>query len=173
MKEVELRPLKLEEVVPDFTLPSVQGGRVSPRDYKQRVNLVIVYLDLDRCAGCVDLLREFADNYHVYRDLETEILAIFPQSTADLRSRVGDMGLPFPLLSDENGEVARVYLGSHAGEYLVGGVFVTDRFGALRYHKVARGEEELPAQQTILDWLALIETECPECGVGEPEEWSS
>lgn len=167
MAQVEARKLEIEGVVPDFTLPSLQGGQVGPRDYRQKSNLVLACLNLDRCGNCVDLLREFADNYRVYRDLETEILAILPQSLPDLQSRLGSMGLPFPVLSDEAGEVTGAYLGSGAGQGPIGAVYVTDRFGALRTQWIAQSEGELPAQQSILDWLGLIETECPECGVGE------
>ncbi len=163
MAEVEARKLEMEKVVPDFILPAVGGKQVSPRDYKQRANLVIAYLDLDRCGKCVDYLRELADNYHVYRELETEVIAVSPQPISDLQSRIGTMGLPFSVLSDEQGQVGRVYLGDQAGG-LVGGIFVTDRFGALRTQVLAQGENDLPNQETILDWLNLIEMECPECG---------
>lgn len=163
MAEVEARSLEIDKVVPDFILPAVGGKQVSPRDFKQRANLVIVYLNLDRCGPCLDYLRELADNYHVYRELETEIIAVSPQPVADLQPKIGTMGLPFPVLSDDQGQVGRVYLGGQAGG-LAGGVFVTDRFGALRTLILAQGENDLPNQQTILDWLNLIEMECPECG---------
>ncbi len=166
MAEIEARNLEMEKVVPDFILPAVSGKQVSPREFKQRANLVIVYLDLDRCGKCVDYLRELADNYHVYRELETEIIAVSPQSISDLQSKTGTMGLPFPVLSDEQGQVRRVYLESQASR-LIGGIFVTDRFGALRAQILAQGEADLPNQQTILDWLNLIEMECPECGPPE------
>ncbi|MHB0871427.1 MAG: peroxiredoxin family protein [Chloroflexota bacterium] len=164
MAEVEARKLEMEKVVPDFVLPAVGGNQVSPRDFKQKSNLLIVYLDLQRCGKCIDYLREFADNYHVYRELETEILAVSPQSVSDLQSRVGTMGLPFPLLSDEQGQVGQAYLGGQGVSNPVGGVFVTDRFGALRAQMIAQVDNDLPNQQSILDWLNLIEMECPECG---------
>ncbi len=167
MAEVEARRLEMEQVIPDFILPSLSGKQVSPRDYKQKSNLVILYLNLQQCEGCVDYLKEFADNYHVYRELETEIIAVCPQPISELQSKLGSMGFPFPVLSDETCEVGQTYLGGQPGEKLAGGVFVTDRFGALRAMMVARSENELPNQQSILDWLNLIEMECPECGPGD------
>ncbi|MGE5620507.1 MAG: peroxiredoxin family protein [Sphingomonadaceae bacterium] len=168
MTQIEARKLEMEKVVPDFILPSVAGKQVSPRDFKQKSNLVIVYLDLQKCGKCVDFLRELADNYHVYRELETEILAVSPQPVSDLQGRAGIMGIPFPLLSDEQGQVGRAYLGAQAIPNAMGGVFVTDRFGALRAMMIAQTENDLPNQQSILDWLSLIEMECPECGPGAP-----
>jgi peroxiredoxin len=166
MAEIEARSLEIDKVVPDFILPAVGGKQVGPRDFKQRANLVIVYLDLDRCGRCADYLRELADNYHVYRELETDIIAVSPQPVADLQSRIGAMGLPFPVLSDEQGQMGQVYLGGQAGA-MVGGIFVADRFGALRTQILARGENDLPNQQSILDWLNLIEMECPECDTAD------
>lgn len=171
MAGLEARKLEMEQVVPNFGLPSLDGRRVSPRDYKQQRNLVLVYLDMDRCGGCGDLLREFADNYIAYQDLDTEILAISPQSQSELLSRIGTMGLPFPVLADEQGEVSQAYLGSRPGSGPIGGVFITDRFGALRSKLIVENEGSLPNQASILDWLGLIEMECPECGGAEPGEW--
>ncbi len=165
MTQVGIGKLELDRVVPHFTLPSVEGGTVSIKDYRQKLNLVIAYLDLDRCGGCGDLLREFADNYAVYRDLETEILAVCPQPIADLQSRLSGMGLPFPVLSDERREVAGVYLEGQGNP--AAAIFVTDRFGALQTVMMAPTEQDLPNQQSILDWLSLIESECPECGPGD------
>lgn len=162
--EVEERALKMEKVVPDFILPSLDGKQVSPRNYRQRSNLVLCYLDLDRCADCTGFLKEMADNYHVYVELETEILVVAPQSISDLQGRLGSMGLPFPVMSDEGGDVGRVYLDGRFQEKPVGCVFVTDRFGALREEIVAKTDSDLPNQASILDWLNLIEMECPECG---------
>ncbi len=162
MAEIEARSLELEKVVPDFILPAVGGNQMSPRDFKQKCNLVIVYLNLDQCAGCVNYLRDLANNYHVYQELEAEIIAVCPGSVSDLQSKVGTLGAPFPVLADEQGQVGQLYLDSQGGGQ-VGGVFVTDRFGALRSILLARGETDLPNQQTILDWLNLIELECPEC----------
>lgn len=74
------------------------------------------------------------------------------------------MGLPFPVMSDDGGQVGKVYLEGFAQENPVGAIFITDRFGALRAEMVARTGADLPNQASILDWLNLIETECPECG---------
>ena len=30
-----------------------------------------------------------------------------------------------------------------------------------------QGANDLPNQQSVMDWLSLIETECPECGPGD------
>ena len=164
MGEVETREVIAGQMVPGFSLPSLEGGEVKVRDYRQRRNLVIAIMDLNRCDGCTNLLREFADNYHTYRDLETQILIVLPHPMADIRSKVGDMGLPFPVLSDEGGQVSQVYLGHRPGSGSSAALFITDRYGELRVDMKGEGPDDLPGQQSIIDWLSLLETECPECG---------
>jgi len=171
MAEVETRQLQLDMVVPDFTLPAIDGGQVSPRDYRQKANLVIAYLKLTQCEQCVGFLQELADNYHIYRDLDTEVLAVCPESVPELQARIGHLGLPFPVLSDLGGQVGDVYLSRQPCESPVAELFVTDRYGALRTTMVACSGSELPNQQSILDWLSLIESECPECSDEEPGQW--
>ncbi len=167
MAEVEARRLEMDQVVPDFILPSVSGGTVSPREFKQKCNLVIAYLHLERCDVCLEFLRDTADNYHVYQELETQILAVAPFPISDLQAKVGSLGLPFPVLWDEGGDVGEVYLGGEEVVDPLAGIFVTDRFGALQTKFIVATEQDLPNQESILDWLNLIEMECPECGPGD------
>ena len=163
MTQVGERKLEMDRVVPGFALPSLDGKQVGPGDYKQKANLVIAYLDLDRCGACKDFLRSLSDNYHLYRADETEILAVCPQPVDELRGQVGAVGLPFPVLSDEKGAVRGIYFSGEPGQP-VAGVFITDRYGALRNQMISQNSGDIPAQQDILDWLDLIEMECPECG---------
>lgn len=163
MTQVGDRKLEMERVIPDFTLPSVDGRQIGPGVYKQRANLVIAYLDLNRCGECEDFLRGLADDYQLYRADETEILAICPQPIGELQMQAGTLRLPFPVLSDEKGAVRDVYFSGEPGQP-VAGVFITDRYGALRVQIISQNGTEIPVRHDILDWLDLIEMECPECG---------
>lgn len=134
--------METEEVIPDFILTSLDGRQLSPRNYKQPSNLVLVYFNVDRCGDCVAFLQETADNYHVYVELEAEILALAPKSTSDLEGRLGSLGLPFPVMSDEGGKVGRCNYKSMPRKNLVRPVFIADRFGALRAEMVTRSLSE-------------------------------
>ncbi len=167
MAHIEAQKVQLHRILPDFVLPSLQGKQVSVKNYKQRANLVVVYLDLNSCPDCADYLQSFADNYSVYEGLETQILVVTPIPIAELQSRLGSKGLPFPVLSDESGEMRKSYMQTSPVENPVGAVFVADRYGELRAMMFGRSTADLPNQQSIMDWLSLIETECPECGPGD------
>jgi thioredoxin-dependent peroxiredoxin len=167
MARTQSRELSAGQIVPNFTLPSIAGGKVSVRDFRQRRNLVIIHMDVSRCDECISVLREFGDDYQTYRDLETEILVVLPHSLAEIGSRLGGMDLPFPVLSDEGGRVTELYLGHPPGRGPVATVFLTDRYGDLRVEMRAEEAGEMPNRQAIVDWLSLLETECPECGTAE------
>lgn len=167
MAEIEARKVQLHQILPDFVLTSIDGKRESIRAFKQKSNLVLIYLDLNKCPDCIDYLKELADNYHIYSGLETRILAVVPMSLSDLQSTVGNLGLPFPVLADEQGQVGNKYLADSPVPDPIGGVFIADRWGELRTMMYGRSKNDLPNQPSILDWLSLIETECPECGPGD------
>lgn len=162
MSQLVTSKVAVESVVPDFTLPTIEGGAVSPHEYKQRANLVIAYLDLDRCGQCADLLTSFADRLNDYRDLEAQIVVVFAQSIEELKGKAGTLGLSFPVASDVDRKMARSYFGEERPP--MAAVFITDRFGALKAQYLCESDDDLPDQNAILDWLNLIEMECPECG---------
>lgn len=159
MPQTEAGRLELDAVVPGFTLESIDGRWVSPRDYKQRWNLVILYMDFNRCGSCVNSLRSFSERYDEYLAVESRIIVVSPQVVPDLKGRIGALGLKFPVLSDAEGKFRRAYFGEEE-ENAAAVAFITDRYGALRTSRVALTTEELADQQDILDWLTVIDAEC-------------
>jgi peroxiredoxin len=50
--------LKPGSMTPSFNLPAAnRQGRLGPRDYKQRRNLVLIFFHADHCQACRELLR--------------------------------------------------------------------------------------------------------------------
>lgn len=162
--------LQLQQVVPEFKLPSTAGERIGPWDFKQRRNLVLFFFHTEDCEGCADLLREFAKDYPLYIQQEAEILAITTRPLEQAQILAADLSLPFPVLSDSSGEATREYTYLDAAGQALPSVFVVDRFGALYTQVIAERESQLPSSEEILEWLGLIEVQCPECGV---PEWPS
>lgn len=162
MTQVENRRLELNRVVPNFTLPALDGRQVSVREFKQRANLLILYLDTqrhgpERYGNYLSLLVE---NLSTFQELETQLLVVTSSPLERPRGHPGWGDLPFPVLSDSRGDMERSYLGSMA--QVVGAAFVTDRYGALKAEMISLDEEELPDPREMIGWLQLIEIECPE-----------
>lgn len=151
------------DLIPSFSLSGVNvSGQVSPWDYKQHKNLVLIFLDL-ACTVCHELLQQLDQNYNDYRELNAEVLVIASGDVKKLRQLQQDLSLPFPLLSDADGEVFSLYRGQSANRHSSFGVFITDRWGALFTKTVASDPEQLPTDSEIRDWLSFIEIQCPEC----------
>lgn len=98
------------------------------------------------------------------QSLETEVLGVSFNDASKAKKQAELDGIPFPLLSDLDGETTERFTHiDYAKNAPFPSVFITDRFGELRYQKIATEAESLPGEEEILSWLLLIQTECPEC----------
>lgn len=96
--------------------------------------------------------------------LDAEILGVSFDNLDETRNYAKETGVMFPLLSDENMEATEKF--THQDEARKApypSLFITDRFGVLRYQKIVEEADELPDVKEVLSWLLLIQTECPEC----------
>lgn len=153
----------IDSIIPFFNLPSTKGGYVKPWDYKQRKHLVIYFFRGADCAECKNTLRKFADNYSEYMRLSTEVLTIGKDDLDSLIGLTDSMRLPYPVLSDKNGEAASRYTYiSPETKGPVPSIFVADKFGSLEEEWIVNEEKELPGQDELLSLLGLFELRCPE-----------
>ncbi len=145
--------LKTRQLIPALTARTSAGQIVRAGDYRQKKNLVLVFLHAD-CPRCDDFLGKLASRAAQLSEREAVALVVFPQPPA----RAADM----------SGRSQRAYLGSEAfgpaGQQRRG-VFIADRYGELYAQCVAREEEDLPGTGEVLEWLAQIERAGEECGV--------
>ena len=153
-------PTKLEDhsLAPQFDLPATKVHRARLWDYKGRRNLAIVFVISVQDSAAQAFLEKFAGHYGEYGERNTEVLVISQDNIEVLERIAGQLGLPFPLASDVNGETTAHYTDCQAA------VFVVDKYGEVYAQSAAASPDELPAREEILDWLHLIELECPECG---------
>ena len=157
--------LKLYEVLPHLGLPSNKGnGNINLWDYKQRKNLVLFFHHGFKCPRCSSKLVEIASAYPQIQAEEAEVLAISFDSLKDAEAFSEKMRVQFRLLSDtKNGDSAAFTYVDEAKKGLYPSLFITDRFSALRYQKIVEEADRLPPVKEIVDWLELIQLECPEC----------
>jgi peroxiredoxin len=157
------------DLIPSFSLPAVNvSGNVSPWDYKQHKNLVLILFRQSTCQPCLRLLRELAATYEEYRQLNAEILVIISGDLEQLSKLQNELKLPFPILSDLNAVVLDSYADEGTGARPEFGVLITDRWGALFSKTISSEMKNLPAEGEIRDWLSFIEIQCSECFPPEP-----
>jgi len=156
--------LKLHEVIPYLDLPSNKRGNINLSDFKQKKKLVIIFHHGSKCAQCAQKLKELAQIYPKVEELEAEIIAVSFDSIAEARNDARESEIPFPLLYDSGGEATERFTYIDESRHTpYPSLFITDRFGVLRYQKIVHEADALPHGKEILDWLLLIQTECPEC----------
>lgn len=150
-------------ILPFFNLPSTRGKYVKPWDFKQRKNLVLYFFSDADCSECRQTLIGFSENYHDYRRLNAEVVAIATDSLDNLENLAGELGLSFLLLADTDGKATNLYTGLKPGENkTVSSIFVADRFGSIEEEWIAKSEDQLPGQDELLATLQLLELRCPE-----------
>lgn len=159
--------LSLRAVVPLFELPAANRQQpIGPWHYKQRSNLVLIFVQHSYLAD-QDWLLALAQQYELYRALETEILIISTEALATLQVWSERHAIAVPVLSDETGRVHRAYLGD-AVEPLPVGLFICDRYGELYMQTLGANVQELPTEPAIREWVEFVDLQCPECF---PPDW--
>ncbi|USR89958.1 peroxiredoxin [Phormidium yuhuli AB48] len=121
----------LNQVAPDFTLPSNSGdGEISLSDYRGQW-LVVYFYPADFTPGCTLEARRFQEDLPKYLDLNTQILGISADDVDSHQDFCDSEGLRFPLLSDVGGAVSKAY-GSWIYSRSVRHSFIIDPEGILR-----------------------------------------
>ncbi|MEF8773456.1 MAG: peroxiredoxin [Halobacteriales archaeon] len=96
------------EVAPPFELRNQDGDVVSLADFRgQRV--VVYFYPRAGTAGCTREANEYADRLGEFRDRDVAVVGVSDDDVEDLAAFAADEDLPFDLLSDPDGEVARAY----------------------------------------------------------------
>lgn len=138
----------LNSLVPNFSLPDLQGRQISLWDYKHQQPVILVFCAEDDRS----LLRSFAEHYSRYRSEGAEVLAI-------VADRPGE-DLPFPVLIDTDNQVIS-RLADHRPTILA-----LDSYNEL-YARLEGPWPNGPDHEKILKSIAQVEMKCPECGVPE------
>lgn len=105
---VSLLPV-IGKPAPDFTLPSTTGETISLKQYKGKKTVVLYFYPKDETPGCTKQACAFRD---VYADLERLGVVVLGVSNDPMESHLGFRDhhkLPFPLLSDEDATVSKLY----------------------------------------------------------------
>ena len=101
-------PVKLGDAAPDFTLPALEGPRISLRDYRSRV--VVLNFWATWCPPCVEetpSLKRFAEEM---QSDGVEVIGVsVDEDGAALRKFVTEAQLSFPIARDPERTVAARY----------------------------------------------------------------
>jgi peroxiredoxin Q/BCP len=100
--------LRPGQAAPDFTLPDA-SGEPHPLSAYRGTWLVLYFYPRDDTPGCTREACEFRDGYLEIRALDARVLGVSLDDGDSHAEFVEKYHLPFPLLSDKDGAVARQY----------------------------------------------------------------
>ena len=126
--------VRLGAPAPDFTLPDQSGAPVRLADLVGTRVIVLYFYPKDETAGCTAEACGFRDRYEEFTRAGAEVIGVSADSVASHRRFADHHRLPFTLLSDAGGAVARRYgvqrtLGLWPGRV----TFVIDTAGVIRH----------------------------------------
>ncbi|MDR3588972.1 MAG: peroxiredoxin [Negativicutes bacterium] len=93
---------------PDFTLPATGGKPVSLSSYRGQ-RIVLFFYSKDNTSGCTAEVHEFGDLYNEIAAAGALVFGVSRDSLATHEKFSAKLQLPYPLLSDANGLVCRLY----------------------------------------------------------------
>ena len=100
--------LKAGDKAPEFTLKDDGGRDVSLSDFKGKT-VVLYFYPKDDTPGCTKEACDFRDSHRRFQARGAAVLGVSRDPASSHARFKKKHGLPFPLLSDEDGRACRAY----------------------------------------------------------------
>jgi thioredoxin-dependent peroxiredoxin len=153
--------VKVGSVAPGFTLPSQAGEMVSLEDFFGRKPVVLFFYPKDDSPGCTREVCAFRDNFEEFRNIDAEVIGISSDSVESHRNFAAKHDLSFPLLSDEGGNIRRLYGVPKTFGLFPGRVtYVIDREGVVRHVFTS----QLSVEKHVQEALAALRSDVSKAG---------
>ena len=128
-----VKGIQAGDKAPDFTLPSQSGEPVRLQDRLGERVVVLYFYPKDDTRGCTAEACAFRDSHEVFTDAGAEVIGVSSDSVGRHAAFAGKHKLPFTLLSDQGGQVRKLYGVPAVLGLLPGRVtYVIDREGMVR-----------------------------------------
>ncbi len=137
--------LQAGQLIPNFTLMSVDGQRISRSDYRGKAGLLLLFLPPadQQTADYLGALDTTVAGW----SREQRALVIASDGLPELNHSIG--------LRDPEHTVRQQFLGSAAG-----GWFITDRYGELYAQGSAAATSDLPKPEEYTEWMEFVGMRC-------------
>ena len=150
--------LEVGSKAPDFTLLDQNNERVNLAErFRQKV-VVLFFYPKDNSGGCTMEACSFRDSYEDFQDAGAEVIGISGGTVEDKQSFIQRNRLPFTLVNDADGAVAKAY-GVEKGKGLAvlappRITYVIDREGVVRL----RFESRVNMDGHVKESLKLVQS---------------
>lgn len=152
--EISMGRLKPGDPAPDFTATAHTGEQIRLADYRGRRGLVLFFYPKDGTAVCTKEACAFRDSYMKFVDAGAEVIGISSDGDASHQDFARQNRLTFPLISDADGSLRRLYQVPRTFGVIPGRVtYVIDGNGVIRRIFSA----QLASDAHVVEALAALE----------------
>jgi peroxiredoxin Q/BCP len=151
--------MQVGEAAPNFSLKDGDGEEWNLSEHRGQT-VVLLFYPGDDTPVCTAQLCSVRDNWEQYQATGAEVVGVSTDSVKSHKNFADKYSLTLRLLSDEKGEVSRLY---GAKSWLPGrsarAVVVVDKNGRVAYHKVQPLSVFRPKDDEILEAIAKAREE--------------
>jgi thioredoxin-dependent peroxiredoxin len=154
-------PIRIGDIIPDFSLKDQDGNMFDIRDYKGKKKLVIFFYPQDGSLNCTNEACYFRDLTDVFNEADAYLLGISGQSVESHKNFAVTNRLTYTLLSDEDGVVRKLFGVPTRFFGLIPGrvTYVTDRSGKVVFIFDSQTETQRHADEALKICLLLKKTD--------------
>jgi len=136
---------------PDFTLPDQDGNERKLSDFRGKT-IILAFYPFDFSPVCTVEFGCFQDDLSKLNDLNAQVLGISVDSKYSHKAFAEKLGLNFPLLSDFNREVCKLYGTLRNEGFSERAYFIIDSKGIVRFkYLMPTPKDKLENEQLIED----------------------
>lgn len=149
--------LSVGDVAPSFELPDQQDHPWSLSGQLEVSPVALIFYRGDWCPYCNGQLAAYARKYNEFERRGTQPAAISVDPPVNNARMVGKLRIPFPLLSDPKGEVARAYgLWNEKENVAVPAVVIINRAGEVTYLHAGSDPADRPTDGEVFAALKAL-----------------
>ena len=149
--------LRLGQKVPGFSLPDADKRVRSLSEFFQGGNVILAFFPFAFSGTCDKEMCTFRDGFEGLRQADAQVVGISVDSSYSLKAFSQTYNLQFPLLSDFNKKVTKLYgvlqdpwVGLGYRGVAKRAVFVVDSKGALRYRWITDAPSQEPLYAEVV-----------------------
>jgi len=147
---------RLGQKAPEFTLPDADGNQRSLGEFLGKAAALLAFFPFAFSGVCDKEMCVFRDGVYELSAPTTQVVGISVDSVFTLKAFAQTYNLQFPLLSDFNRRVTKLYgvlqdpwVGLDYGGVAKRSIFLVDRKGSLRYRWVTDAPSNEPPYEEV------------------------
>ena len=96
-----LDPVPVGRKAPDFSATTAEGKAIKLSDYRHKKNVVLIFYQGSFCSVCAAQLTNLQNHFSDFKAQDAEIIAISADDKMHAMKSIGENGLTFPVIPDE------------------------------------------------------------------------